>query len=393
MSQYINEAFKQYHLLEDSQEFALSPEGIDNLGSFMSDAMSDEDIAVEVIDPEADTEDDLKQSYVGKIICDCNVCHSHVFYNKEDIVVDENGVANIDDECPYCMSTDGYTIIGEIQPWSIATEADMQEEEQEEDEPIELSEEEPEVEEVETEEIVEESLTEGIENVVIETEDEAMTMAVKENGGITVDTTPIQEEEVVEEPVPEDIPGYSDEVIAPVEAETEEEILAEEPPVDEIPAEEETTDFSAEEETPEEEEIPEEAADEEDVFVDEFDEDSFNDLGESYLRKNYNNVSSFKTTQVKVQENLLTVDGTITFKSGNQKKTSFVFEALSTTNNKYLFEGYNTQITPNTKSFKLNCSIQGQKLIPESLKYNYSAVNELNESVAIKGSVKTLKRK
>lgn len=88
MSEYLNEAFKKFTLLEDSEDFAITPEGIENLGSFMGDAMNDEDLDIDVIDLEADTEEDLKQSYIGKVICDCNVCHSHIFYNKEDIVVD-----------------------------------------------------------------------------------------------------------------------------------------------------------------------------------------------------------------------------------------------------------------------------------------------------------------
>ena len=76
MSKYITEAFRQFTLLEDSENFALTPDGIDNLNSFMDTAMSDDDLGVQVIDPEAEDEDELKQSYIGKIICDCNICPS-----------------------------------------------------------------------------------------------------------------------------------------------------------------------------------------------------------------------------------------------------------------------------------------------------------------------------
>ena len=76
MSQYINEAFKQFRLLE-SEDLDLSPTGLDTLDTFMKQAMSDEDI--DIIDLEAEAEEDLKKSYIGKVICDCNVCHSAAF--------------------------------------------------------------------------------------------------------------------------------------------------------------------------------------------------------------------------------------------------------------------------------------------------------------------------
>ena len=63
MSKYINEAFRQFTLLEDSEEFALTPEGIDNLGSFMDTAMNSDDLGVQVIDPEADDYDELNNPY------------------------------------------------------------------------------------------------------------------------------------------------------------------------------------------------------------------------------------------------------------------------------------------------------------------------------------------
>ena len=409
MSKYITEAFRQFTLLEDSETFALTPDGIDNLNSFMDTAMNDDDLEAQVIDPEAEDEDELKQSYIGKIICDCNICHSHVFFNKEDIVIEDDGVVNIDDECPYCMSNDGYTIIGEIKPWVETAEEIIEEPSEEEvdevseeelaDEPIEIeAEEETEVVE---ESLQQESLNEDIQDVQVTTDDETMTMTTKEDGGVVIETSPVEEEEITSEEIdaelepefnPEEIEGFSDEMIAPISDETEQEILSnesEEAPEEEIEAEV-TDELPPEEEIGEE--IPEEATSEEDVTVDEFDEESFDELGEAYLRKNYDNVSGFKTTQVRVNENLLNVDGVITFKSGNQKKTNFVFESTALKNGKFLFEGYNTQITGKNKAFKLNCSIQNKVIIPESLKYNYTTTNALNESVMIKGTAKTIKR-
>ena len=594
MSQYINEAFKQFRLLE-SEEFDLSPTGLDTLDTFMNQAMTDEDI--DIIDLEAEAEEDLKKSYIGKVICDCNVCHSNIFYNKEDIEIDEDGVVNPEDECPYCMSLDGYTIVGEIKPY----EEGVTEEEHEDDvdldvdlddneeaeEPIEIESEEDEEEddddldeslteafskgqdvyikpnkrfgkikshikndlyEVETydgeeknlpdrvdtyyasdlelkeslplsgvaklkgkktlrrrdeydgckcilgrnntelsgdkdlhesiddtyndvmtpeearkywdsekdndpvlanynnfqdwydesvkngyikESITEstekfeiapagqgkwkvlknsvdggrvsedsrividadtkeeareillangfkaEELLESIENVSIDTEDETMTMTTKEDGGVVIETSPKEEfEETFGEEEPTELEN-DDEMIAPLDPETEDELGI----TDES---EEDMDFDFGEETPE--------SPEEDVDIDEFDEETFDGLGESYLRRCYENVNSFKTTNVICNENLLTVEGNIGFKSGNVKKTSFIFEAKESNNGKYVFEGYNNEINIGKKAFRLNCSIDNKKIIPESLSYNYRSKNDLNESVKLQGTVKAPKR-
>lgn len=680
MSQYINEAFKQFRLLE-SEEFDLSPTGLDTLDTFMNQAMTDEDI--DIIDLEAEAEEDLKKSYIGKVICDCNVCHSNIFYNKEDIEIDEDGVVNPEDECPYCMSLDGYTIVGEIKPY----EEGVTEEEHEDDvdldvdlddneeaeEPIEIESEEDEEEddddldeslteafskgqdvyikpnkrfgkikshikndlyEVETydgedknlpdrvdtyyasdlelkeslplsgvaklkgkktlrrrdeydgckcilgrnntelsgdkdlhesidesldndlikgktytcvdeedgkykyigkvehpefgelfkfkpldnaakeitqemsdemgltydgfaymdeetvfytfldseddldesldndlmtpeearkywdsekdndpvlaefdnfqdwydesvkngyikESITEstekfeiapagqgkwkvlknsvgggrvsedsrividadtkeeareillangfkaEELLESIENVSIDTEDETMTMTTKEDGGVVIETSPKEEfEETFGEEEPTELEN-GDEMIAPLDPETEDELgITDEP--------EEDMGFDFGEETPE--------SPEEDVDIDEFDEETFDGLGESYLRRCYENVNSFKTTDVICNENLLTVEGNIGFKSGNVKKTSFIFEAKESNNGKYVFEGYNNEINIGKKAFRLNCSIDNKKIIPESLSYNYRSKNDLNESVKLHGTVKAPKR-
>ena len=166
-------------------------------------------------------------------------------------------------------------------------------------------------------------------------------------------------------------------MIAPLDPETEDELgITDEP--------EEDMGFDFGEETPE--------SPEEDVDIDEFDEETFDGLGESYLRRCYENVNSFKTTNVICNENLLTVEGNIGFKSGNVKKTSFIFEAKESNNGKYVFEGYNNEINIGKKAFRLNCSIDNKKIIPESLNYNYRSKNDLNESVKLHGTVKAPKR-
>lgn len=127
----LNEAFKRLSLLEDT--FDTSLDGIRNLANFMDeDDLSD---TVDVIDTEATTEEELSDSYVGKVIVNCNVCHSHIFRNPDEIEINEDGVVNIEDECPYCGEKEGFVVVGKIEDFD--EEELLDDEESEEDTPTE----------------------------------------------------------------------------------------------------------------------------------------------------------------------------------------------------------------------------------------------------------------
>lgn len=467
MSNYITEAFKQLNLLE-SEDISLDASGITELRSFLDDAAVDPDEEImDIYDLKAEAEEDLAKSYEGKVVLECTVCHSHIFEDKENISMDEEGEACKDIECPYCMSNEGYFILGEIAPFN-QEEADSFAEDDELDE-VDI---EGAADEVNDEDIIEEScntkklkedwdeefeseydsivndkllskkekddaisklfseygmnesmkldgveelydndeirgveelegvdelegvealhgdkhedpinegcdkeLKESIEDVSVTTEDETMTMTTKDDGGVVIETVPKEEEIETES---------EEEMIVPISDESSEVIDASVDALDSEDAE----DFEAlkdemeeaEDETTEEESEEEPAEDE----FDEFDEESFDGLGESYLRSCYENVTNFKTSSIASQGNKLFIEGIIKFDSGNEKKTNFVFESIG--NNK--FEGYNEQISRGKKTFKLSGSVKNNKLVCESLNYNYRSKNELNESVRVYGTVK-----
>ena len=392
---YILEAFKQFNSLVEEDE-SIEREEIpmydvdsEHMHDFL-DVVGDDTADVDVIDLEAEAEEDLKQSYVGKVILDCNVCHSNIFVNKEDVIVNEDGSANVDLECPYCMSNEGYTIIGQVEPYSEETEEEIDIEE----EPGEFDE----VEEVDLGESLKRQrrrtvkenlrrknkpLRESIENVSIDTEDETMTMTTKEDGGIMIETSPresftesddfdFSEEEFEEEPTDLE-PG--DEIIAPISNEDENKI--------ELNSE---VDALSDEDIEALNEPDDMSEYEDEIDIDEFDEESFNQLGESYLKRHYDNVSGFKTINAKVVNNSLIIEGIIKFNSGNAKGTSFTFEASNKARNNVLFEGYNKQISRGKKTFKMNCLLENGKLVPNRMTYNYMTKNELNESVRVNGT-------
>jgi len=115
MSNYLSEAFKQLEIL-DEDVFDLDKDGLTALKDF--EDKDEEDDSIAVIDPDAESEEDLEDSYIGKVILDCSVCHTDIYKDKEDITIDEEaGLANIGEECPYCYSSEGFKIIGEVKPF------------------------------------------------------------------------------------------------------------------------------------------------------------------------------------------------------------------------------------------------------------------------------------
>lgn len=133
MSNYIVEAFKAMNLLE-SEDISLNQDGFEELKGFMDEAGVDPDEeSTDVYDLEAEAAEDLKDSYVGKVVLECSVCHSDIFVDKAEVSVgtDSEGLACYDIECPYCMSNEGFTIIGEIAPFNEEKAEELQNPEEE----------------------------------------------------------------------------------------------------------------------------------------------------------------------------------------------------------------------------------------------------------------------
>ena len=543
---YLNEAFKKLDILEESM-FDTSLKGMNELASFLDN--DDDGTVVPVIDGDAESEEDLTtKSYIGNIIVNCNVCHSHIFRNKDEIDIDEEGNVNKEDVCPYCGESEGFVIVGEIIPfeskdtsekvetdvvtesfdprsgiipkltdaetskldnywekWSKQGKTDLfgaskfiartynqaskdevasilaylivngkiQLTASEGKAPEELNEifgfGKPKknlyigvkyipkladrdlniitdnIEEILVEEgfgnntiairekdkqsedgtfssfIVEVTdtqfktittklkttnklfagllhsqavichqnlqnllefqdrgpvnpkmrsvsesssratklaMNEDFKEVSIKTDDHIMQMTSEENGKVTVTTEPIQPQVQEEQKL----------TVAPVSAELEDELLT---PVEEEPSEK-TTDTEAGIVTDEEGDSSE-TIDSEDVVIDEVDDTSIDELGEGYLRKVYENVKSFKTTDVSANATTLFVEGIIRFNSGAQKKTKFVFEAVDTNaKGQVRFRGSNKHLTESTDAFSLVGKVDNKKLFVESLKYKYN---------------------
>lgn len=340
---YLSEAFKKLDFLTEEDFSLYNNDSIDDMGQLLAGPGTP---SQDVIDPEAETEDELQDTYIGKVILHCPVCNSMVYKKLEDIVKDDvEELVNVGEECPYCYTSEGFKVIGIVSPF----EEGKDEEDEQEDEKEDSSEEEK-----VPEEHVDEELTEEFETVEVATGDQKVTLDADDDGKLTIEAEPVKDTEEEEA-----------EVLAPVPTEVADTI-------------EET------EESP----WPEDGVD---YDVEDFDSDSFDELGEAYLKAVYENVSSYKTTDVSSQGNTLVVEGLIKFNSGKMKPTKFVFEAKTATkNNKLRFIGENKNITRGRKAFTLTGTLNENKsFITERFNYNYMTKNEAGKSTRIYGTLKT----
>ena len=427
---YLTEAFQDLNILNEDT-FDINADGLAELTSFYNDNDNDMADLETVIDPVAQTEEELQDSYIGKAILDCVICQSKIYKDPEEVIISEDGsLANVGEICPYCQSSDGYKVIGQVAEYcphcddeDVKVETDEAEitvdVDKKEDEDLNESlndivtiavsfANEPDLkttietfnkkynltsnikdiqndvnkmieftgkkanlasllrnefadivadasnytdEDLVNEFLVEKTLKEDMQNISIETDKEK----------INISSEPKEEEKEEEKEVESD-----DEMIAPLEPETEEEFKSE--------VEETEPEYS-------------------DVDIDEFEESDFDELGEKYLRRVYENVKSYKTTKGSTQGNKLKLEGLITFKSGKEAKTNFVFEAKSITKTgKLKFLGENKQFARGKQAFTLTGRADGKKLIAESLTYNYRAKNpETKESKRLYGTVSSSK--
>lgn len=310
---YLIEAFKAFDNLDDLKEDVFditTQKGLQDAKEFSETPVDDSEEVV--VDTEAETQEEVKEDYIGDVILQCETCKGLIYKKPEEVKIDETtSLANIEEECPVCQSTSGFKIIGEVvefteealdEPKKPLEDKDTQEEPKEKPEEI----------------------KEDLQKVEIETSNDKITMDSNKDGKVTVSTEP------------------KETTIKPVSSDTKDKIEVSQDTVD--------------------------------VDFDEFDEKGFDQLGENYLRNVYENVKSFKTTSVATCGNKLKLEGIITFKSGKAGKTNFIFESYKATKSgKLKFIGENKQFAKGKKSFTLTGRLNGNKLVCESLNYNYVA--------------------
>ena len=422
---YLTEAFQDLNILNEDT-FDINADGLAELTSFYNDNDNDMADLETVIDPVAQTEEELQDSYIGKAILDCVICQSKIYKDPEEVIISEDGsLANVGEICPYCQSSDGYKVIGQVAEYCPHCD----------DEDVKVETDEAEI-TVDVDKKEDEDLNESLNDIVtiavsfanepdlkttIETFNKKynLTSNIKdiqndvnkmieftgkkanlasllrnEFADIVADASNYTDEDLVneflvEKTLKEDMQNIS------IETDKEKINISSEPKEEEEKEVESDDEMIAPLEPETEEEFKSENEEDEysDVDIDEFEESDFDELGEKYLRRVYENVKSYKTTKGSTQGNTLKLEGLITFKSGKEAKTNFVFEAKSITKTgKLKFLGENKQFARGKQAFTLTGRADGKKLIAESLTYNYRAKNpETKESKRLYGTVSSSK--
>ena len=437
---YLTEAFQAMSSLDEELFNLNDKDQIDELNAFVEDDLKNIDSEVFVIDTEANNEDELKDSYIGNVIVQCEVCKSLIYKNPEELEIDEEQeLANVEESCPFCNSIGGYKVIGKVAPFEEANQAA----DQLEDEVVdgeEAAEEEPAEEDIKddlNEAVSIEDRTGTIANVFKKHMDEigAVAFNFKEFKELLLNL--LESEELTDEEgvaqakrriakakgpahlysiftgyITGETVGSSrkdeslDESVNHVSVETDEDVVtvnsddnggvtvSTSPKAEEIDQPEEGIAPLADEDK--EKIIPDVDVDDEFmVDIDEISEDEFEELGEKYLKRVYSNVESFKLSEGFVKGKSIQLDGTITFTSGSKTNTSFIFEHINQTKTgKIKLTGKNNYLTNSKNAFTVKGTLtEGKKLVCESLTYNYSAKDEESKDLKkLYGTVKTVKK-
>jgi len=269
-------------------------------------ASSDEDAVEQVVDVDANTIEELKDSYLGNVILRCPSCKTMIYKKPELLEKDAEGdVYNVGETCPHCGAQDGFELVGQVASLDIKPQEDAP--------------------------------TTGQDTVEVE-------------------------QKTVED-------GIRDEVDGQVEEEDEEDVEIKKPSI-----------------------ITKESLDSSNPInsLDDIDEESLNKLINRYLESTYNNIEEYTTTSSKLDEGCLTINGTIKFKSGKEKETSFVLsECVVTKGGKYKLSGTNETFS-DSKAFTFIGSVVKGNLVCESLSYKYTT---LKESKKVIGKVKLTEQK
>lgn len=415
MENYLHEAFQAFKAL-DEDVFPATADGEEALKKFL-DGDNLEDIEV-IIDPDAETEDELKQSYVGDVIFKCPICQSMIYKKPEDVNIDEDqGLANTEEECPYCQTAGGFEIVGQVSEYCPECEHHDDEAEDKVEEPVVEVDDEVELKE-NLEDILSETTAEfkrrgyDVEDIEVKNEIEAAAEYIKMTRDATGNYTAKEWFKDTLSNYPEELASLKkiaiSEAVDSVKVTTEDQEVTVEADGDETevkvkPRESEEDDVTSEVIEPVDEETKDDLmADDdikdyddnyedgyEDVEIEDFDEESFDELEEKYLKNIYENVTAYKTIKGSVDGDKIILEGIITFNSGKQKKTTSIFESHSITKRgKIKLLGENKNITTNKKAFTITGSLKGNKLITESLTYNYGVRDETGKATRLYGTVR-----
>lgn len=91
--------------LNDGEEVAKAKEVMES---------SNEEKEEVIVDVDAETIDELKDSYVGNAILRCPICKTLIYKKPEDVIKGDGELYNVDEECPHCHEVKGFELVGQV---------------------------------------------------------------------------------------------------------------------------------------------------------------------------------------------------------------------------------------------------------------------------------------
>ena len=67
-----------------------------------------------IVDVDAETIDELKDSYVGNAILRCPICKTLIYKKPENVIKGDDELYNVDEECPHCHEVAGFELVGQV---------------------------------------------------------------------------------------------------------------------------------------------------------------------------------------------------------------------------------------------------------------------------------------
>lgn len=136
MNPEIYDAFQELKGLDDNT-FSFDYPGVMKLNKFLNDSGEEEEQIV-VVDPEAKSEEEMKDDYNGEVILKCCVCGGLITKEPKEVIIDkELNRANVGEDCPYCYNDAGYDVVGKVSVPSRLGDDEEVEEFVAEEEPVE----------------------------------------------------------------------------------------------------------------------------------------------------------------------------------------------------------------------------------------------------------------
>ena len=347
-----------FEALDESSKFNLQDEQEVQEASDILNKEEGEAIE-QIVDAAAETQDDLQKTYIGSIILQCPTCKTMIYKNPDQLVKSEDAddvIYNVDEECPHCGAKDGFELIGQVASLSVNPDgeqtppSDTTPEDNPEDKPEESE----------------------------ESKEPASPMPELPSDDKSSNPDDIDVNIDVHESLKEDTVKQGDKWVNKGDEGTHGEFKTKK----EADAQRKAMFANGYKEECEDGKC--------NVKLESFDEVKYDKLISRYLKENYANVKTYKTVSADIDDaaNKIMIEGVILFKSGKEKNTKFVFEAKEITKkNQIKFVGINETFSK-SKAYTLLGQVNNNKLISESLSYNYTAGDR-----KVRGKIEPLRKR